>query len=178
MPKGSIPGHLLSATRQHAICAGNAAQGGEEFAIQSVRLETTTLSSSDAHLKQRNQFRSSIASAPSASAAPESFDVTHVTSSSMQSRGTISVTSSYYSKSAHVGFSTGGNTHVRVLPTEDLCNRSPGFGALVFREETPSPLPVGGPTNCLPKLTRQHCVMVTLGHGFVLRLAYGGGPSL
>ena len=29
-----------------------------------------------------------------------------------------------------------GDTHVRVLLLEDLCNRFPGFSALVVREET------------------------------------------
>ena len=42
----------------------------------------------------------------------------------------------------------------------------------------PPPLPVGGPTDGLPELTRQHCIMVTPGHGFVLLLAAGGGPAL
>ena len=37
----------------------------------------------------RSQLRSSIASAPSAPAAPESFDAIHVTSSSVKSRGTF-----------------------------------------------------------------------------------------
>ena len=46
MPMGRTPGRLSSATRRHAISAGYAAQGGEELAIQSARLATTTLNSS------------------------------------------------------------------------------------------------------------------------------------
>ena len=45
-----------------------------------------------------------------------------------------------------------GDTDVRVLLPEDLFNKSPGFGALVLREETPSPLPVGRPTDGLAEL--------------------------
>ena len=78
------------------------------MAIQSVILATTTFNSSDAHPKRRSQFRSSIASAPSLPAAQESFDATHITSSSVKSRGTMSVTSPYVLKAAHVGFLTGG----------------------------------------------------------------------
>ena len=62
---------------------------GEELAIQSARLATMTLGSSYAHPKQRSQFLSYIASAPSAPAAPESFDATHMTSSSVKSRVTV-----------------------------------------------------------------------------------------
>ena len=64
-------------------------RGGEELAIQSTSLEMTTFSSSDAHLKKRSQFISSIASAPSAPAALESLDVTYVMSSSVNLRGTV-----------------------------------------------------------------------------------------
>ena len=78
------------------------------MAIQSSSLATITLSSSDAHLKRRSQFLSSIASAPSAPDAPESFDATHVTSSSVKSRDTVLGTSPYSLKAAHLGFSTGG----------------------------------------------------------------------
>ena len=46
-----------------------------------------------------------------------------------------------------------------MLFPEDLFNQSPSFGALVIQEETPSPLPVGCPTNGLPDLTRHHCVI-------------------
>ena len=61
---------------------------------------------------------------------------------------------------------------------EDLHNRSPGFGALVVWEETPFPLPVGGPIDGLSELTRQHCVVITPGHGIGLLLAAEGGPAL
>ena len=71
-----------------------------------------------------------------------------------------------------------GDPHVQVLLLEDLCNRSPGFCALVVREETPSPLPVGGPTASLLKFTIQQCVVVTPRNGFVLLLSAGGGPAL
>ena len=54
----------------------------------------------------------------------------------------------------------------------------PGFCALVVREETPSPLPVGCPADGLSKLTGQYRVMVTLGHNIALLLAAGGGPDL
>ena len=64
-----------------------------------------------------------------------------------------------------------------MLLPEDLCNRSPGFGALVAREETPSPLPVGCPTDGLPKLTWQHCVVVAPSYSILL-LAAGGGLAL
>ena len=41
------------------------------------------------------------------------------------------------------GIFHGGDTHVRVLLPEYLCNRLPGFRALVIREDTPTPLLVG-----------------------------------
>ena len=68
------------------------------------------LNSSDSHPKQRSQLLSSIASAPSVPTASEIFDATHVMSSFVESRGTVSGTSSYFLKAAHAGFSTGG-TH-------------------------------------------------------------------
>ena len=97
-------------------------------------------------------MRSSIASAPCTPDTPESFDATHVTSYYVKARGTVLGTSSYSSKAAHVGFSTGGNPHIWVLLPEDLCNLSPGFRALVIREETPSTLPVGCLTDGLAEL--------------------------
>ena len=60
--------------------------------------------------------------------------------------------------------------HVQVLLPEDLCNQSPGFCALVIREETPSPLPVGFPTDGLSNLTQQNCVVVASCYGLVLLL--------
>ena len=71
-----------------------------------------------------------------------------------------------------------GNTHVQVLLPEDLCNQSPGFGALVVREEKPSPLPVGFPTDVLPDITRQHCVVIAPRYGVVLLLAAEGRTAL
>ena len=122
-------------------------------------------------------MRSSVASAPSAPAAPESFDATHVTSSSVQSRSTVSGTSSYSSKAAHAGFPRG-DKHFQVLLPEDLCNRSPGFSALVLREETPSPLLVGCPTDGLPELSREYCLVEAPGHDVVVLLAAEDGPTL
>ena len=121
---------------------------------------------------------SSVASAPSAPAPPESFDATHVTSSSVKSRGTVLGTSPYFSKAVHTGFSTGGGTHVRVLLPEELYNWSPDFCALVIREETPSPLPVGCPTDGLPELSQEHCLVEALRYGIVLLLTAEGGPAL
>ena len=73
---------------------------------------------------------------------------------------------------------TEGDTHVRVLLPEDICNRSPGFSALVIREETPSLLPFCCPTDGLPELPRYHGLMKSPGHGIVLLLAAEGGPAL
>ena len=42
-----------------------------------------------------------------------------------------------------------GDTHVGVLLSEDICNRSPGFREFVPQEDTPSPLPVSFPTDGL-----------------------------
>ena len=107
IPTGRTPGLLFSTARRHAISARYSAQGEEELAIQSANLATTTLNSSGEHPKRRSQLCSSIASAPSTSAAPGSFDATHVTSSSVKSRGTVSGTSSCSSKAEHVEFSMG-----------------------------------------------------------------------
>ena len=65
-----------------------------------------------------------------------------------------------------------------MLLLDDLCNRSPGFGALVILEETPSPLPVGGPTDGLLKLTRQNCVIVDPGYRLLHLLSAAGGFAL
>ena len=65
-----------------------------------------------------------------------------------------------------------------MLLPEDLCNLSPGFSALVIREETPSPLPVGCLTDGLMKLNRQHCVMVSPRYSVVFILAAESGPAL
>ena len=72
----------------------------------------------------------------------------------------------------------GGDTHVRVLLLEDICNRSPGFCAFVPREETPSPLPVGCLTDGLAELPREHCLVKNPRHGVVLLLAAEGSPDL
>ena len=69
-----------------------------------------------------------------------------------------------------------------MLLLEDLCNRSPDFRALVVREETPSPHSVGCPTDGLPELTTQQCVVTDLLYGVVFLLpvigvtALSGGP--
>ena len=65
-----------------------------------------------------------------------------------------------------------------MLFPENLCNRSPGFSALVILEETPSPLPVGCPTDGLAKLPQEHSLVKTPHHGIVLLLAAEGGPAL
>ena len=62
----------------------------------------TTLNSSDMHPKQRSQFISSIASDPSAPAASESFNATHVTSSSVKSSDTDYGTSPYSSNASQL----------------------------------------------------------------------------
>ena len=64
-----------------------------------------------------------------------------------------------------------------ILP-EALCNQSPGFCALIIREETPSPLPVSCPTDGFPDLTRQHCVVLSPGFRLIPLLPDGGGPAL
>ena len=142
------------------------------MAIQSASLAMTTLNSSNTHPKQKSQFCSSITSASSAPAAPESFDVTHVTSSFMKLRGTVSGTSPYTRGIFH-----RGDTHVRVLLPEFLCNQSPGFCALMIREETPCPLPVGCPTDGLPKLTQQHSVMLAWGYRLIVLRPATGSPG-
>ena len=53
--------------------------------------------------------------------------------------------------------------YVRMLLLEDLCNRSPGFCALVVREETPSPFPISCPTGGLLELSQEHFLMEDLG---------------
>ena len=65
-----------------------------------------------------------------------------------------------------------------MLLPEDLYNRSPGFSALVIQEETTPPLPVGGPTDGLPKLTQQHCVLLAPGYPLILFLTDTGVPAL
>ena len=65
-----------------------------------------------------------------------------------------------------------------MLLPEDLCNRSPGFSALVIQEETPSTLPVSCLTDGLTELTRQLCLMEALVDHLILLLSSTGGPSL
>ena len=55
-----------------------------------------------------------------------------------------------------------------MLLLENLCNRSPGFCALVIQEETTSPLPVSCPMDSLTKLTWQHYDMVAPGYRLIL----------
>ena len=94
---------------------------------QSDRSATMTLNSSDSHPKQKSQFLRSIASAPSTPAAPEILYVTYMTSSSEKSRGTVPGTSSYSSKSAHVGFSTGGTCMSGCLSQSTFATVHPVF---------------------------------------------------
>ena len=53
-----------------------------------------------------------------------------------------------------------------MLLSEDFYNRSPGFSALVLREETPSPLLVGCSTDGLPELSREYCLVEAPGHEY------------
>ena len=152
MPTGRTPGCLLSATRCHAISARWAALEGEELAIQSACLATTTLKSSDAHPKRRSQLRSTIASAPNAPAAPESFDETYMTSSSVKSRGTVLCTSLYSSKDAHVGFSIGGTRMSRCFSRRTSATGRPFLVHWSSRRRHPPPLPIGCQTDVLPEL--------------------------
>ena len=61
---------------------------------------------------------------------------------------------------------------------ENLSNRYPSLCALVIWEETPYFLPVGFPEEDLPKLTRQHSVMVYSCHSLFLLIPSTGGPAL
>ena len=65
-----------------------------------------------------------------------------------------------------------------MLLLEDICNRSPGFSALVIREETPSPLHVGFLTDGLPEIYQEHCLVEAPRHGIVPLLTAEGGPTL
>ena len=65
-----------------------------------------------------------------------------------------------------------------MLLPEDLYNRPPGFGALVVREETPSPLHVGCLADGPMKLNRQHLIMAAPGYRLILLLPAIGGPAL
>ena len=108
MPTGHIPGISYIATTQHAISELYAAQGGGGgMDIKTDILVTTTPNSSDVHPKQLSQFLSTIVSDPGALAAPESFDIAHVTSSSVKSRVTVLDKSSCSLKAAHVVFYRG-----------------------------------------------------------------------
>ena len=65
-----------------------------------------------------------------------------------------------------------------MLLPEDIYNRSPGFCLSIPREEAPSSFPVGCPTDGLPELPQDHCLVKAPRHGVVLLLAAEGGPSL
>ena len=149
------------------------------MAIQSSRLATMTLSSSDSQPKRRSQFCISIASALSAPAAPESFDATHITASSVKSRGTVSGTSPYFSKAAHVGFSMRETRVSGCLSQRTSATGRPVLVHWSSRRRNPTPpIPVGCPTDGLPKLTRQHRVMVAPGYRLLLLLSAPGGSAL
>ena len=141
-------------------------------------MATTTLNSSDEHPEKRSQLRSSIASAPSAPAAPESFDVNHVTSYSVKLRGTVSGTSSQSSKAAHVGFSTGGHACPGASPGGPLQPVARFLYIVHQGGDPPPPLPVGFLTDSLPELNRKHCVMVNPGFCLLPPLPATGGPAL
>ena len=158
------------------LCGPGGGRGGW-LAIQSASLATTTLSFSDAHPNRRSQFLSSITSAPSAPSALEIFDAAHVASSFVKSRGTVSA-SPHTSWRLRKWIFHGWDTHVGVLVLEDLCNRSPGFCALVVRKETPFPLPVGCLMDSLLELTRKHCVVIAPSDSLVLLLSAWGSPDL
>ena len=68
--------------------------------------------------------------------------------------------------------------HVRVILLENFSSCSPGLCALVFREETPSPLPFGCLMDGLPQLTRKYYVMVALGLHTILLFSSSGSPAL
>ena len=68
---------------------------GEKISTQTASQATNTLRSFDTHPKQTSQFWISIVSTPSVPAVTENFDVTHVMSSSVKSRGVVSGTPSY-----------------------------------------------------------------------------------
>ena len=80
----------------------------------------TTLNSSDEHPNRKSQLLISIASTPSAPAAPESFDETHVTSSYMKSRGTVSGTSHTFQRMHTRVFPQGGHACPDAYPVEPL----------------------------------------------------------
>ena len=71
----------------------------------------------------------------------------------------------------------GGHACTAASPG-DLCNRSPGFGALVVQEETPSPLPVGCPTDGRPDLSQDNYLVEAPRYGLILLLTAEGGPAL
>ena len=84
--------------------------------IQSYILATTTLNSSNVHLKQMSQFIISIASDTSSPVAPEILGATHVASSSDKLRVTASGTSSYSSKATHVVSCAGVSSYWGAFP--------------------------------------------------------------
>ena len=126
------------------------------MAIQPAILVTTTLISSEKDPEQRSQFISSIGSTPSAPAAPEIFDATHVTSSSVKSRGTVSGTSPYSLEALHTqGFPQGGLMCPCASPREphhpfarSLCIGHPGG----YTIPPPCWLPDGRPASAYQKI--------------------------
>ena len=110
--------------------------------------------------------------------APERFDATQITSSSVNLRGTVSGTSLYSSKAVYMGFFTGGELHIQVILPENPSNRPPVLCSLVIREETPSPLHIGCLTDGLPQLTRQYPVVIASSDRLIPILSSSGGSSL
>ena len=148
------------------------------MAIQSASLATITLSSSGAHPKRRSQFLSSIASTPSAPAALEIFYATHMTSSSVKYRGTVSGTFPYSSKAAQMDFLAGGTCVSRCFSQRTSATGRPVFvNWSSVRRHPPLSLSVAF-LDGLPHLTRQYRVMVALGYRLILILSSTGSPAL
>ena len=137
-PYGAHPQTLIQCNEAtyHQSKVNRPGRGGGGLAIQFSRLVMTTLNSSVALPKRRSQFLISIASAPSAPAAPEILDATHVTSSYNNSRVTIFGTSSYSSTATHRGLSTGGTRM-----SGCFSQSTSATGSLVFVETSPGRIP-------------------------------------
>ena len=114
--------------------------GGGKFSIQSASPVTSTHRSSEVHPNLRIKFFSSSASNKNAPAAPESFDTTHVMSSSDNSRGTVSWTSSYLSKVYHLRSPTWGILISGCFPRRRSSNDRLVFVQTLLRWRNPSPL--------------------------------------
>ena len=121
------PGRLSRVTSLQAINDLYSTQGGDKFYSQSANPATSTQISMEAHTSQISQFLSSSASAPSAPTSHESFNATHVTSYSNNSRGTVSGTSLYLSKDEHRGSPTWGILISECFPWRTSATSRPVF---------------------------------------------------